>query len=389
MTVAKESRTPFERALGHFLEQGLRSDTANCPDPEVVAAYFDRSLKASERKLLSVHFAICEPCQHRIVALARAFTASTETQDSRGNLFLPGNWPSRWVAVLASLLDGRNWIRPVAILAPAALALTIIVRLAGSPAPLSQRKPPNPEAAPLTPTEYGPAAIEAFHVEQAPPPMATPMASEALPGSAVAALEEGRSSLAGRGSAEQRLGSYASQPEALARSGAVPDHRGAQLAQRSAQATWMLPPSGSPLTYPQKSGELAEGKLLDYRAVRLDAAPDEGSSARLTLRIGVLKITPSEIKAGDRVTIDLEYALALPADEREMPIEESFQLEREGSAIALGRAEARLRQPGVWRIQVVFLVPQGLRAGDYSLTGRVRAGEIEDIQRARVAVTPA
>ena len=61
---------PFEAALARGLQrQGEAVD--GCPDPEILAAYWDRSLTSDERTHWDAHFAACARCQAQLAALAR------------------------------------------------------------------------------------------------------------------------------------------------------------------------------------------------------------------------------------------------------------------------------------------------------------------------------
>jgi hypothetical protein len=60
----------FDKALRSYLRKQRASETA-CPDPAVVAAYFEQSLDEAEARELEQHFARCPSCQSELALLAR------------------------------------------------------------------------------------------------------------------------------------------------------------------------------------------------------------------------------------------------------------------------------------------------------------------------------
>jgi hypothetical protein len=60
----------FEKALRSYLRKQRANETA-CPDPSVVAAYFEQSLDEAEARDLEEHFARCPSCQSELALLAR------------------------------------------------------------------------------------------------------------------------------------------------------------------------------------------------------------------------------------------------------------------------------------------------------------------------------
>jgi hypothetical protein len=74
-----KSNDPFEAALKREFQSARASDTADCPAPDVIAAYYDRSLSRSERTRVDTHLAACVRCQSMMAAIARA-------DDSEGSL---------------------------------------------------------------------------------------------------------------------------------------------------------------------------------------------------------------------------------------------------------------------------------------------------------------
>ena len=96
-----------DKAMVGLLRRGLsgrEASAANCPGPDLLAAYYDRSLDAAEVARWETHFAACAHCRAQLAALARA-----EGPEA------PATRPA-W-------LGGWRW------LAPAAAALAVVVIL--------------------------------------------------------------------------------------------------------------------------------------------------------------------------------------------------------------------------------------------------------------------
>ncbi|MEA2680225.1 MAG: hypothetical protein QOK03_1947, partial [Candidatus Binataceae bacterium] len=82
--------------------------TPECADPEMLAAYYDRSLAEPDRDRLEAHFADCARCQAQLAAIARADEAAPATRPRLG----------------------VSWLRPLIVVPAlaAAAALLIVVR---------------------------------------------------------------------------------------------------------------------------------------------------------------------------------------------------------------------------------------------------------------------
>lgn len=103
----------MDRLIGDSLRRGATEAGAGCPAPDLLAAYYDRSLSGAEIQQWESHFAGCLRCQRQLAALAHSETALVA--DASAAL------PSR-----LRLFDWR-WMVP-AVAAGTALALWIAVR---------------------------------------------------------------------------------------------------------------------------------------------------------------------------------------------------------------------------------------------------------------------
>ena len=89
------------------------SEIDACPDPEILAAYSERSLDADETARYEMHFSQCARCRDQLAALVRAgeFTGAIE-EKRPGRAWI---WDWRWLAlpvtaalVLAAVLVARR-----------------------------------------------------------------------------------------------------------------------------------------------------------------------------------------------------------------------------------------------------------------------------------------
>ena len=74
-----EQHARRDTALDRTLARGLRrqlSPSDECPDPEVIAAFWDRALPSAEHRTCEEHMARCSRCQAELAAMVR--TAGTE-----------------------------------------------------------------------------------------------------------------------------------------------------------------------------------------------------------------------------------------------------------------------------------------------------------------------
>lgn len=119
-----------EKALGKIiagkLREQLQSEPSGCPDVEILSAYFERTLSASERMVCESHLMTCPRCQLFVAELARLSEADERpviVGEPEIAVEEETGWRFRlaWVApVLVILIVGgvwyaekiRNYIRP-------------------------------------------------------------------------------------------------------------------------------------------------------------------------------------------------------------------------------------------------------------------------------------
>jgi hypothetical protein len=128
----KTREEALHRLLARSLRQSLKAGGADCPAPETLAAYFDRSLTSSEASHWESHFFTCARCQQVLAALATSELAPAAVDETHQvaafgtKAAAPAAQPPRDVHALRRYLRW-NWLVPAAA-AAAALLLWIAIR---------------------------------------------------------------------------------------------------------------------------------------------------------------------------------------------------------------------------------------------------------------------
>jgi Photosynthesis system II assembly factor YCF48 len=177
-----------DKAMAGLLRRSLAQDAGagsgeNCPEPEIIAAYFDHALDADETVRYDLHFSRCSICREQLAAMARADGVDGTAAAAKKTA---GAWA--W-------LTGAGWLMPA--------AATLVVLLAITGIALRMRKPP------LAATEVAMSRPDAV-----PPANAAPAANSApLP---EAAISSGVESSAPRAERSGSAGSPAAPGESAA-----------------------------------------------------------------------------------------------------------------------------------------------------------------------------
>ena len=142
-----------DKAMAGLLRRSLAQDAGagsgeNCPEPEIIAAYFDHALDADETVRYDLHFSRCSLCREQLAAMARAGGVDgTAAADKK----TAGAWA--W-------LTGAGWLMPAAATLVVLLAITgIALRMRKSPLPATEVAMSRPDAVP--PANSAPAANSA------------------------------------------------------------------------------------------------------------------------------------------------------------------------------------------------------------------------------------
>jgi hypothetical protein len=144
MASREQDKAP-DKAIDGLLRRSLAhtSPSHDCPAPDILAAYYDRSLDAQETARYDLHFSTCSHCRAQLAAMVRAGEPEGAEKQSSGWGWLTHRW----------------WFVPA--LATAALALVVSVPLArkiyNPPVPAQQvaMNAPVPAAAPASEQSKG------------------------------------------------------------------------------------------------------------------------------------------------------------------------------------------------------------------------------------------
>ncbi len=94
-----------DKAATGMLRESLRDSGDPCPEPEILAAYFERSLSRDETARYELHFSQCARCREQLSAMNRAgelvALSDEKPQQAARWLWL---WDWRWLAPAAAVL---------------------------------------------------------------------------------------------------------------------------------------------------------------------------------------------------------------------------------------------------------------------------------------------
>lgn len=94
-----------DKVSANLLRKSLRDSADACPEPDILAAYFERSLDAGETARYELHFSQCARCREQLAAMHRAGEASpagrAETRQASHWAWL---WDWRVLAPVAAVL---------------------------------------------------------------------------------------------------------------------------------------------------------------------------------------------------------------------------------------------------------------------------------------------
>jgi Photosynthesis system II assembly factor YCF48 len=326
-----------DKAMAGLLRRSLAQDAGagsgageDCPQPEILAAYFDHALEAQESARYDLHFSRCAACREQLAAMARAGDAPAAKDAEEINA---GGWD--W-------LMGPRWLMPAAAMLLALLVVAGIAWRMRKPAlPATEIAMARPEALPSpnssqpansVPTpESGPASDMMSRTRNAPALALGPPATSENPTKPPAAPHQRD----GAGAPVEPGESNSTRPLGVTSASRVlPRESHAETAARrdalsSVGAASAKPPSGrAPMAQQQamaqqQSPAIVRGTLRGGSANK--AAPEPVTSADATANVTdevrapdttAAPATPP-IKKGDAGSVQSDTSAAVPADEAE------------------------------------------------------------------------
>jgi hypothetical protein len=246
-----------DKAMAGLLRRSLAQDTGsgeNCPEPEVLGAYFERALDADETARYDLHFSRCSVCREQLAAMARAGGAEDVEKKTAG----AWDW-----------LTGPRWLMPAAAMLVALLAVTgIALRMRKTAVPTNEIAMARPDAVP--PGIPAPPTNSALSPEAAPSSgaaLSAPRAMDKIENESGASREPGAQS-SSRVAEGAHTATRGGEPS---RVGAV----GGGLSGKSSAAPVMQPLAQKPAAQP--SPGMARGAMRAGNAGNASGAAPSGS----------------------------------------------------------------------------------------------------------------
>jgi hypothetical protein len=139
-----------DRASANLLRHSLSDSAGACPEPEILAAYFERSLDADETRRYELHFSQCARCREQLAAMHRAGEpAPAGAAQSHTHSHWAWLWDWRFLApAVAMLVIAAVWMAHQSTSKPVAenSAQSLV----------AMSRPSEPPAAPLPPPAPAP-----------------------------------------------------------------------------------------------------------------------------------------------------------------------------------------------------------------------------------------
>lgn len=256
-----------------------------CPDPEILAAYSERSLDAEEAARCNLHFSQCARCREQLATLVRsgelAGTAEQKPSRSPGIPWIgAGNWDRRWIA-------------------PAAAALVFVAVV------VVFRPPHHPHEQPLVAINQ-PAAPLAAPPMSSVKPQSSPAAVASAPSTPIAPISRIRSA-PNVNSDESDIARPAAPPPAPP-AGKESDVPATLSARNSAQTDALAKPSAAP----QAGVSSQSGSEIGHRVGNRVgiAAPPPRATQTVTVEDAVSPLTPAAPAPSEKKTAQANGAVS-------------------------------------------------------------------------------
>jgi len=159
-----------DKAMAGLLRRSLAQDAGagpgsglggHCPEPEILAAYFEHALEAQETARYDFHFSRCSVCREQLAALARASDVPDAKDAEEKNA---GAWA--W-------LVGPRWLMPAAAMLVALVAITgIALRMRRPAVPATEIAVARPDA--VSGPNSSPSPISSSPANSVPTPETAP-----------------------------------------------------------------------------------------------------------------------------------------------------------------------------------------------------------------------
>jgi hypothetical protein len=125
-------------------------------------------------------------------------------------------------------------------------------------------------------------------------------------------------------------------------------------------------------------------KLTQYYAERKRSANEEAKafgyrpSEGTVVKIRSADTEPQQVKAGQKVTFNTDYAVLAPPGTSAVAVQEMWELSKDGKALAKVPPRQENREPGGWQARASITAPSDAQPGTYVVKHRVEAGTSYD-----------
>lgn len=122
-------------------------------------------------------------------------------------------------------------------------------------------------------------------------------------------------------------------------------------------------------------------KLVQYHSERMRSAKDEAKAfgyrpAEGTLvKIRGATVTPDRVEPGNTATFEMEYSVLAPSGTHSVPVEETWQLQKDGEVLSSVPSKKQDRSPGGWNAGADITIPKNAKKGTYVVKNRVEAAD--------------
>lgn len=133
-------------------------------------------------------------------------------------------------------------------------------------------------------------------------------------------------------------------------------------------------------------------KLVQYQAEKTSSAKEEAkaygyrSADGTVVKLRGARALPKSLRAGDRVSLDTDYAVLAPQGTASVPVREIWTLEKDGKRLASVPPKEQSRAPGGWHSKAGIDIPKQAEKGTYTVRSRVEAGDSYDEREATFTV---
>jgi hypothetical protein len=133
-------------------------------------------------------------------------------------------------------------------------------------------------------------------------------------------------------------------------------------------------------------------KIVQYRSEQTHSAKEEAKALGYrptqgtVVKIRGAKARPEQVRPGDTVTLDMDYAVLAPEGTGTVPVEEKWTLEKDGETLASVPPKQEQRSPGGWHSRAGIDIPKNAQKGTYVVKNRVEAGDSYDERVATFAI---